>query len=300
MKPTDIERFLYELFSGGRDIPGYYRLRRFLSDFELVRPAPETLLDAGCGWGAPKSIYLARHHPRTQVTGIDLSENAVTRAESLARKHGLENARFLRRDLTLPLDLGLFDCVIVSDVLEHVADDARLAANIDASLAPGGYVHVNAPFKAHDYDPSQLSPAEREDLARWMRDAGHVRFGYTIDEIEALFGGYEVVRARIVGNALCKLAFFLWEKAVFDPGRTPPRASVRRFALPFLGRLDAFADRWLVRKEPPPPPPPPLTERIFVQAIRAIDLGIEMETRGDLGERYLIGEEICVLLRKPS
>lgn len=51
MKPTDIERFLYELFSGGRDIPGYYRLRRFLSDFELVRPAPETLLDAGCGWG---------------------------------------------------------------------------------------------------------------------------------------------------------------------------------------------------------------------------------------------------------
>ena len=69
---------------------------------------------------------------------------------------------------------------------------------------------------------------------------------------------------------------------MFDPGRTPLRASVRRFALPFLGLLDAFADRWLVRKEPPPPPPPPLKERIFVQSITALDLGDELKTRAEI------------------
>jgi SAM-dependent methyltransferase len=232
-----------------------------------------------------------------EVTGIDRSGEAVARAAAAAQRYGINNAQFLQRDVTAPFGLDTFDCVIVSDVLEHVEEDARFAANIDAALPPGGYVHVNTPAKAHDYDPSRMNSAERKELAKWMRDVGHVRFGYTLDELKALFGGYEVVRAQIVGNALCKLAFFLWEKAVFDPSRTPPDSSRRRFTLPFLDRLDAFADRWLVRKEPPPLP---LNERMFVQAIRTIDLGIELETRGALGERYLIGEELCILLRKPS
>ena len=42
-----------------------------------------------------------------------------------------------------------------------------------------------------------------------------------------------------------------------------------------------------------------MNKRMFLQAIRTIDLGIEWENKGRLDNRYLIEEEICCLLRKP-
>jgi SAM-dependent methyltransferase len=65
----------------------------------------------------------------------------------------------LEHDLTqtLPFDEGVFDTVILSDVLEHIAEPARLWGEMARVLKPGGRLILNVPFfyclheLPHDY-----------------------------------------------------------------------------------------------------------------------------------------------------
>lgn len=299
MEPNNDEKFLYELFGNGSDIPGYYRLKRCLTDFGQVKAEVHSVLDAGCG-GGTKSIYLAINHPPLTVVGTDINEASVRNAEDLKNRYHITNASFSQKDLVHCRDLGTFDFTIVSDVLEHIENDTQVAINIDAMVKPGGYVHINVPAKDHDYDFSKLGHAAQEDLHRWMKDMGHVRLGYTCDEIKALFPNYDVVRMHKVGNCCYKIAYFFWEKAVFDPSRKQQDKAGKEYILPFIDCLDLLMNRYLIKRQPPfTPQAPPVNMRIFLQAIRTIDLGIDLEERGMLDKRYLIEEEVCCLLRKP-
>lgn len=51
------------------------------------------ILDMGCGNGV-LSCFLARLHPGSSVTGVDLSHNAVSAADELAGRLHIENVRF--------------------------------------------------------------------------------------------------------------------------------------------------------------------------------------------------------------
>ncbi|MCX6357978.1 MAG: class I SAM-dependent methyltransferase, partial [Candidatus Aureabacteria bacterium] len=144
MHASSDEKFLYELFSNGTDIPGYCRLKRCLVDFEQISAQVHAVLDAGCGGGS-KSVYLARNHPALKCHGTDIDENSLRNAEMMKARYRLENASFSQRDLVRCNDLGIFDFVIISDVLEHIDDDAQAARNIDTMLSPGGYLHLNVP-----------------------------------------------------------------------------------------------------------------------------------------------------------
>ena len=299
MNASAHEEFLYELFSEGTDIPGYYRLKRCLIDFEAVKSSVISVLDAGCGGGA-KCIYLARCNPALEIVGIDVNQFALNHAENLRRKYGLSNVRFSMKDLAKHLDPEMFDFVIVSDVLEHVENDRQFAANIDRMLNARGFVHINVPSREHDYDFSKLTPPEQGDLRQWMKDIGHVRLGYTPDGLTSLFPGYEVITMKKVGNCCCKLAYFLWEKAILDPQRKKPAELEREYKFPFVEYIDLLIRKYFVKdKTFSPPHSRSMNKRMFLQAIRTIDLGIELETKGLLGNRYLLEEEICCLLRKP-
>ena len=300
MKISDDDKFLYELFSNGTDIPGYYRLKRCLADFDSVKSEVSSVLDAGCG-GATKSIYLAKNHSCLKITGVDINEASIKNAELLKKRYHLQNVQFLHGDLIHLNNLGSFDFVIISDVLEHIENDAQCTANIQMMLKPGGYIHVNVPAKEHDYDFSKLNLAEQEDLRQWLKDAGHVRLGYTFNEIKALFPGYEVIEMRKTGNCLYKTAFFFWEKAVFDPSREQPRRIKREYKMPCVEYLDLFIEKFLAKEtHSVAPGKPRVNERMFLQAMRTIDVGREMENKGLLDDRYLIEEEVCCLLKKPS
>ncbi|MCX6356592.1 MAG: DegT/DnrJ/EryC1/StrS family aminotransferase, partial [Candidatus Aureabacteria bacterium] len=159
-------------------------------------------------------------------------------------------------------------------------------------------LHLNVPAKEHDHDFSKLSPGEQEDLRRWLKDIGHVRLGYSFDEIQRLFPRYEIMKMRKAGNCCYKIAFFFWEKVIFDPSRKPAEIK-KEYTLPFASYLDLLINKYLVKAAHPAAPQEPLVnERMFLQAIRTIDLGIDLEEKGLLDRRYLIEEEICCLLRK--
>jgi len=293
------EKFLYELCANGADMPGYYRLKRCLIDFERVKAKVHTVLDAGCGGGA-KSIYLARNYPSLSVVGTDINEGSIKNAEGLRARYQLNNTLFLQRDMLQCNELGTFDFVIISDVLEHIENDAQVAVNVDKMLEPGGFIHINVPCKEHDYDFSKLSLRDQKELSQWMKDIGHVRLGYTFDEIQVLFPRYEIIKMKKVGNCCCKVAYFFWEKVIFDPSRKQPVAIKKEYKFPFVEYIEQLINSHFVRDIDTPVPQPPLVnERMFLQAMRTIDLGIEMEDKGLLDKRYLIEEEVCCLLRKP-
>lgn len=59
--------------------------------------SPQRLLDLGTGTGAI-ALAFASEHPQWQVVGVDLHQEAVTLAESNARRNGITNAEFMVSD----------------------------------------------------------------------------------------------------------------------------------------------------------------------------------------------------------
>jgi SAM-dependent methyltransferase len=94
---------------------------------------------------------------------------------------------------SLPFEEARFDVVVVVDMLEHVADDAALVGEIGRVLRPGGTLIANVP---HHKRMAALRPA-RKALGLTDEWHGHVRPGYTVDQLrELLRGGFEIVAHR--------------------------------------------------------------------------------------------------------
>jgi len=97
------------------------------------------ILDVGCGTGALGSA-LKDGHPERWVAGITHSELEAERARELLDQviiADLETCDFR--------DLGEFDCVICSHVLEHLRNPADVLARLRAVLAADGVILVALP-----------------------------------------------------------------------------------------------------------------------------------------------------------
>lgn len=98
------------------------------------------LLEVGCATG----LLLKRARERGwQVTGVELSPDAVAHARSL----GLTVHQGTLADAALAADA--FDVVYLGDVLEHVPDCRATLAEVARVLAPGGHAIVRGPITTH-------------------------------------------------------------------------------------------------------------------------------------------------------
>ncbi len=88
---------------------------------------------------------------------------------------------------SLPFSAGVFDAVTLFDVLEHVHEDRSAAAEARRVTRPGGVVLVSTPNADWRYPffsfMTPVCPHESELMAEW----GHVRRGYTLDQLSGLF-----------------------------------------------------------------------------------------------------------------
>lgn len=108
------------------------------------------VLDLACGTGFYSRLLLANGARR--VTGVDISAAMLDIAR--ARSAPTDPIRYLQRDLTEPIDLGQFDIVIASFLLNYAATRDQLSAmssNIARHLRPGGRFAGN--LTNSDYDP---------------------------------------------------------------------------------------------------------------------------------------------------
>jgi SAM-dependent methyltransferase len=162
----------------------------------LRAPGARTF-DAGSGNGG-FAMYAAKRGNDTLA--LSFSTDEVAAAERRASALGIERVRFrvgdLRRLDQLAGELGTFDQIICLEVVEHIRDDAKLIRDLAQLLRPGGRLLLTTPSAAHRALWSEaLSQTE---------DGGHVRWGYSHEEMVRLFGraGLRVVGQGYVSGAV--------------------------------------------------------------------------------------------------
>jgi len=121
----------------------YRRRVRVLLDYLRLRDG-DRVLDAGCGFG----LYLAAMSRLRdlKLVGLDRSSDRLARARSRSK------AGLVAADSTgLPFADETFDAVLLSEVLEHVPDEALALAEILRVLKPGGRLAVSVPHANYPF-----------------------------------------------------------------------------------------------------------------------------------------------------
>jgi ubiquinone/menaquinone biosynthesis C-methylase UbiE len=180
---SSLERMYVKLF--GAPILGLrVRARTILPFLEQITE-PRRIADAGCGRGMI-TLACARRFPAAEVIGVDLDKNQNRVNSEIAEKLGFKNMRFITTDAMKLPELGRFDLVISMDMLEHLDDDLGAVKMFYEALKPGGHLLVHVPHLTRN-----IFGWKREN---WMDIEGHVRAGYTKDELTSLLtrGGLNV------------------------------------------------------------------------------------------------------------
>jgi SAM-dependent methyltransferase len=150
----------------------------------IARVAPDDrvrrVLEVGGGQSGLTSIL----YPSADVVSVDLEPSFGSAAANRRPRQV-----FLAADATrLPFADASFDAVTYFDVLEHIVDHQTAVAEARRVLAPGGSLLVTSPnetWRFPYYGPLQrICPPDTEVMAEW----GHVRRGYTTEQLEALVG----------------------------------------------------------------------------------------------------------------
>lgn len=125
--------------------------------------AGERVLDVGCGIGAV--AYDMAERSKAQVVGIDLSPSNVAIARERYRH---PNATFEVHDGTQPLPNGSFDVVVLSNILEHLAERPTFLRNVQRAAAPSRIL-IRVPLFERDWQV----PLKKELGVEWRLDATH-------------------------------------------------------------------------------------------------------------------------------
>jgi 2-polyprenyl-3-methyl-5-hydroxy-6-metoxy-1,4-benzoquinol methylase len=190
----------------------------------LIRTAPNIVLDLGCGAGAV-GRKLLRDGKASQVVGVELFGAA---AEEAARYYSAVHTGDIE-EMTLPYTRH-FDYVICGDILEHLKDPYSVVKKIPGWLKDDGRLICSLPNVRHwpvlvdlafrgawEYrdagvmDRTHLRFFTRKSCSQMLRDAGfeveHSRMlisgrkyrllnGVTFRVFEDFFGSQVVVMAR--------------------------------------------------------------------------------------------------------
>jgi SAM-dependent methyltransferase len=134
--------------------------------------------------GGGRSGLTTLLYPQSQVINLDLNPEYAQ-----APCNQQKRIRFVCGDATaLPFENQSFDAVTMFDLLEHVPDDRKAVSEALRVLRPGGFLLISTPnenwqFPYYGFMKS-ICPSEAEVMAEW----GHVRRGYTLDELKNLIG----------------------------------------------------------------------------------------------------------------
>jgi SAM-dependent methyltransferase len=107
------------------------------------------VVDLGCGVGATAPAF----HPDYTYVGVEPSEVAV----NFARNAHPGVTFHVGTAATAVADLARADVVLLTDVIEHVADDRQLLADTIGPLSPGSWLLVTVPAGMSLWSPHDVA-----------------------------------------------------------------------------------------------------------------------------------------------
>ncbi len=155
-------------------------------EFDRLQINSDTLfLDAGSGFGR-HAYEAARRGARVVALDYASEEVAATRATFAAMAQAGEInadrlAGVIRGDATnLPFRESSFDCIITSEMLEHVPDDVRALRELSRVLRPGGTLAATVP----SWFPEKINWMLSDEYHAPFVPGGHVRI-YSASELKS-------------------------------------------------------------------------------------------------------------------
>ncbi|CAB4921638.1 unannotated protein [freshwater metagenome] len=146
------------------------RIAAFIADCARQLPEGSRVLDAGAGNAPYRELFA---HCRYTTSDWANSPHPGARAVDIVAPID-----------ALPVADGSFDVIVLSEVLEHVADPAAALRELHRALAGGGRLHLTVPFVyALHEEPYDFFRYTRHGLERLLADAG-----FTDVEVRPLTG----------------------------------------------------------------------------------------------------------------
>ncbi len=109
----------------------------------IKKAKPKKVLDAGCGRGFYVKIFTYLPFIK-EIRGIDISEAYLSKARAITqsdKRVTLTKASMYK----LPFEDNYFDCVVCSEVLEHLEKDSDAVGELYRVLKPKGMLLVTVP-----------------------------------------------------------------------------------------------------------------------------------------------------------
>jgi len=133
---------------------------------KLTLSSGDAILDVGCGEGQLARQFVSAGYV---VVGVEPSERL--RAEFVASGDGLDQKVYKVVDgyaEELPFPDGSWQAIVMTEVLEHVADPVRVLSELHRVLARDGRICISVPTSFSERLYSRLHP-------RYSKNATHVR-----------------------------------------------------------------------------------------------------------------------------
>lgn len=132
-------------------IGGYEGTLKLLDRLDIPRDEEYHILEIGCAAGFA-SCMVAKEYG-CKVTGIDISEVLILKAQERAEKLGLSNAHFEVADATnLPFEDNSFDAVYGVAIVALLPDKKHVLKELMRVVKPGGIIGTLDLFVKKDVD----------------------------------------------------------------------------------------------------------------------------------------------------
>ncbi|OGH64465.1 MAG: hypothetical protein A2821_03010 [Candidatus Magasanikbacteria bacterium RIFCSPHIGHO2_01_FULL_41_23] len=187
-----------------------------------------TILNAGCGSGELSFLLAAAGH---KVVGIDPSFEYIALAEKRCPNQLSAQCNFLVSSIeTLPIT-EQYDCIIATDVLEHIEDHVTAIQKLVRLIKPGGTLIITVPALAFLF-------GYHDELLGHYRRYNRANLNFLIKKNNDI----TVSSIRYFGFTLIPICY-LYSKILRRPYPVAPKnlgimATIRQRIIMFILRLD--------------------------------------------------------------